>query len=696
MRHTNKLSDLAQVHGASVQAGEIRGGIHLHGVGVVDCLRTPRQLPPISAHFGGREADLARLEDLRGHGHPGAPRLIVVSGQAGVGKTTLVLGWLGMVHGCFPDGQFFVDLRGHGPHGRVEPEEALEQLLHAWGAVDVPSGLANRVAQWRTLTSDLRAAVFVDDALHPAQVRPLIPGSADCLLVVTSRRQLPGLVRDGARSHQLDVLGQEAAVELLYRAGGGERVARERQAALSVVERCGRLPLAVCLAAGYLAVRPWESAAALAERLSEEGAVLDPLVDDEGAVRRAFDASYRLLSTKCASVYRALGLLPASAFEPAMVGAAAGIPTTEAEIALGVLVDASLVARLRCGAYRAHVLVRAHARERALVEEPWRESLLDRFLGWCLAMATEADRIVTPSHHASRACAHSLPSVSGFADEGQAVRWLDRRQDVLMEAVRLAGATGRYRVCWQLVDALHPLFARLRPALIWVEAHEIGRDAAERDGDTFGQVRMLTSGGAALRNAGLHEETAEWYGAAYTLACQRNDRRQQAQALQGLGNTYLWLGEYAAATERLRDALALREASGDRRGAALSQVSLAEVAIETREYTRAMALLAAARVRLAEVRDAYDAARALALLGRATGLGGDRRAGERRLRRALREFGATGAAPWQARVWELLGEVAQHHGAPAEAAARYERSRDLYESVSARDTERLSGRLRSL
>ncbi|WP_170970663.1 tetratricopeptide repeat protein [Streptomyces zhaozhouensis] len=701
MRHTNKLSDLARVQGSSVQAGAIHGGVHVHPAHrgkTADQVPRPRQLPGVTAHLVDRKADLARLDALRVQGHPGAPRLIVVSGQPGVGKTTLALGWLDTVAGLFPDGQLFVDLGGHGPRGPVAPEEVLAGFLRALGVADVLPGLADREAQWRTLTSSLRLAVLLDDALTPAEVRPLIPGSADCLLVVTSRRQLPGLVRHGAQSHQLDALAPEAALELLCRAGGGQRVARERRAARDVVERCGRLPLAVCLAAGYLAVRPWEWVASLAERLSDEGAVFEPPVDGECSLRRALDASRRRLPPRAAAVHRLLGLLPAAGLDVSAVAAAADGTLPEAEGALAELADASLVARLECGAYRAHDLVRAHARELALAEEPawWRESVLDRFLGWCLAMATEADRVVTPSHCVARGLPHRPPVDPGFVGEEQAVRWLDRRRDVLMTAVREAAAAGRDRVCWQLVDALHPLFARLRPPGLWVEAHRIGLEAARRDGDAFGLVRMLTSGGAALRDAGRHRETAEWYGEAYALARQEGDRHQQAQALQGLGNSHLWLGEHAAATERLREALALREAIGDRRGAALSRVSLAEVAVAEHEYARAVVLLADARARLAEAGDAYDAARALALLGRATGLGGDRAAGERRLWEALDEFGTTGAVPWQARVWELLGEVAQHHGETAEAVPRYERSREHYAPVSARDAARLTERLRSL
>ncbi|MDT0268018.1 tetratricopeptide repeat protein [Streptomyces sp. DSM 44915] len=700
--HTNALSDSAQVWGANVQAREIHGGIHLHGLpdAAPRGAPTPRQLPATSAHFVGRDADLSELDDNRAAHRPGAPQLIVVSGPPGVGKSTLVARWLGGIAQEFPDGQLFADLGGHGPEGLADPGDVLGRFLRSLGAASVPGGLAEKAALWRSLTSTVRLAILLDDAFTAAQVRPLLPGSASCLVVVTSRRRLTGLALEGAVSHQLGALDPDTAMELLSRGGGGARVADDRQAARNVVDLCARLPLAICLAAAHLAVRPKKPLATMAEHLSDGGTLFDTLTaDGEGAVRAALDASYRSLPTEAAALYRVLGLLPATSLEGGLIAALAEPAGPRAARGVDALLEASLLEQLlEDDTYRFHDLVRAHARERADAESPPedRELVLRRFVGWCLARADAADQLITPSHHVPRDPRQPTPDPAGFRTAREALAWLTRQLGSLMAAVRHCAAAGWHTECWQLVDAMHPVFTRLRPTEQRIEAHELGAAAARADGADWGLGRMLTSGGAAFRDAGRHQEAARWYQEALTLAVDSGDQRQRAQAYQGLGNARLRLGELPAARDLLERALALRAEIGYQRGVALSRVSLAEVAMAEQGHDQAVALLGQARRELLAVRDAHDAARALALLGFAHGQLGERRAAEEALWQALGEFEAVGSAPWRARTWEMLGQVAERHGATEEAAQRYERSRTLYEPLSVRDTDRLTERLAAL
>ncbi|KAB8172828.1 AAA family ATPase [Streptomyces sp. 3MP-14] len=702
VHHTNALSDSAQVLGPSVQARDIHGGIHLHGLParLGDRPPVPRQLPLYSANFVGREAELRALEECRASAPGGSPRLLVVSGPPGIGKTTLVTRWLAQVADEFVDGQLFADLGAYGPAGPVSPAEVLEHFLRAMGATSVPEGLAERSALWRSMTTDCRLAVLLDDGLSAAQVRPLLPASGNCLVVTTSRRQLTGLLMDGAVIHQLEALDPDAALELLARGGGGARVRENAVAARDVVRLCAYLPLAVSLAAAHLAVRPRQPLSAMAEQLADDQALFDALtVDGEDAIRAALDASYRLLSDEARALYRAAGLLPVARLDLPMVASAVGGTVAHTGPALDRLVESNLLHHLGGDVYRFHDLVRSHARERALAEEdqPERELLLRRFAEWCLAMTATAQRVLTPHHvDPEREHLHPPTALVPFTTREAALAWLGAERGTLMGVVRSSFEAGWFDLCWQLVDAMLPFFYRFRPTQEWIEAHELGAEAARRIGHRQGLSRMLITGGGGLRNAGRYEESARWYKEAAEVARANGDRLQRARALHGLGNTWIWLERLPEAREMLRGALEERAAVGYRRGVALSRVSLGEIAIRLGEYGEAMRELAEARASLEEMRETYDAARALALLGLATGLHGDRDAGEARLREAMGEFERAGSRHWQARAWEMLGEVAQTDGDRAEAGRRYRHSLSLYTPLSGRDADRLEERLAKL
>lgn len=704
VHHTNSLSDSAQVGGPSVQARDIHGGIHIHGPSspapAPPRSRVPRQLPPYSRNFVGREADLRILEESRAFSSAGSPRLVVVSGPPGVGKTTLATRWLAEIADDFADGQLFADLGAYGPAGPVASSEVLERFLRAVGAASVPEGLAERSALWRSLTTDARLAVLLDDGLSAAQVRPLLPASDGCLVVTTSRRQLTGLAMEGAAMHQLAALDPDAALELLSRGGGGARVAEDAVAARDVVRLCAYLPLAVSLAAAHLAVRPRQSLTAMADQLADDQGLFDALtVDGEDAIRAALDASYRLLPDDARALYRAAGLLPVTRLDRAMVASAVGWPPGPTGASLERLVESNLLHHLGGDAYRFHDLVRSHAGERARAEEAasFGELVLRRFAEWCLAAAVSARQVLMPHHdHPGHTHLHPPTTVVPFTTKEAALAWLAAERGTLMGTVRSSFEAGWYDLCWQLVDAMVPFFYRFRPAEEWVEAHELGAEAARRIGHRQGLGRMLMTGGGGLRNAGRHEESARWYEEAAEVMLANGDRLQHARALQGLGGTLIWLDRLPEAREMLRRALEEWDDIAYRRGVALSRVSLAEIAIRLRDFREAMRETSSARASLVELREDHDAARALALYGLAAGLGGDREAGEARLREAMGEFERGGSRHWQARVWEMLGQVAQADGDRSAAEEHYRHSLSLYTPLSGRDADRLEGRLAEL
>ncbi|MGW7517394.1 tetratricopeptide repeat protein [Streptomyces sp. NPDC054796] len=650
----------------------------------------------------GREDDLRILNGIRERRTRDAPQLITVTGAAGVGKTTLVVRWLGSLADSFPDGQLYANFRASTlSPGSQSPDEVLSHFLRSVGAAPpFPDRSADRIALWRTWTADARLAILLDGAVTAAQVRPLLPSSPDSLVVVTSRQRLTGLLVEGAVLHHVRPLQAGHAVELLSLTGGGDRVTGAPEAARRVVDLCDRLPLAICVAGARLATRPSWSVGTLADALSRGSGPLETLrVEGRPAVRLALDESYRGLPREVARTYRCLGMLPSACYSAHMTAAACRIRLAVAEGHLDTLVEASLLEDSGHDSYTFHDLVRAHARDRSGSEdsEEERRSRLLRFAGWCLTTATAAEALLAPSHrNLARTPAEPPSEPVAFEGEKAALAWLEAHSAMLMDLVRECSAQGWHELTWQLVDALWPMWHRLRPVPMWVEAHDLGLRAAREAADRVAEGRMLTSGAIGLRHAGRLAEAADWHGKALRIAREDNDPRQQAQALNGLGTTHLERGDYGRAESCFAEAYELRLAVGYTRGAALSLLRLGETALALEDFPRAVGLFTRAHADLTAEGDTHDAARALALLGRAKCGAGDTADGEPLLRRALEAFRAAGSRHWEARAWELLGQCAEQREDGLEARDRYGRSRALYEKISPADTERISGRLRRL
>lgn len=676
----------------------------------------PRQLPPVTARFIGRQTDRQALDDLRARRPEHAPQVLVISGLAGVGKTTLATHWLHELADDFPDGQLYADLGGQtadGERGPASPSVVLEAFLVALGASSVPAGIAQRSALWRSTTSGLRLAVLLDSAFTAAQVRPLLLGTPTGLTVVTSRSNLTGLQADGASVYRLAGLPAESAVELLA-VGGGTRVAREPTAAREVVRLCGHLPLTVALASAQLAMRPHRSVSALAGSLSHGRGAVDTLrVDGEAVMRTALDMSYDVLPDTSRVLYRRLGLLPADRHDFALLTALAEDAEDgedreiwrdtgyAAEVAVHALVEANLLEETGPATCRFHDLVQPHARRLGEELEPpgLRERTLRRFIDWCLSTAASAEHILTPGHRLPNQDL-STEAVSPTPLDGpeEALAWLDTYRNGLMGAVRHSARAGWYSSCWHLVDRIWPLFLRFRPSEMWIEAHRLGLEAARRDGSRQGEGRILTSGAIGLRDAGQYPEAAEWYRQALELATADHDVRQQAQAISGLGHVSLLSQRLDEARAHFERALRLRESIGYRRGAALSRRRLGETALAGGDLATAYEHLRRAGTELDSLGETYEAARVMALLGHVLDRRGDHVEGVRLLWENLARFrsGNARSEHWEARCLEWLGRAAESRGDRAESLRRYEAARDLFRRLSPEDAQRLDGRLRQL
>jgi hypothetical protein len=332
----------------------------------------PAQLPAGVSGFTGRDAELAQLDDVLDGTAESA--ISAVSGTAGVGKTALCLRWAHRCRDRFPDGQLYVDLRGYDPAQPLTPEQALARLLTAVGVAtrDIPPDVEPMAARYRTEVDGRRMLILLDNAASEEQVRSLLPGTPSCVVVVTSRDQLAGLVAvPGAHRLDLDLLPMADAVDLLRRLIG-PRVEAEPAAATTLAEQCARLPLALRVAAELAISRPANALRDLVVDLGDHQrrlTLLDAGGDPRAAVAAVFSWSIRHLPPDLVRVFRLVGLHPGADFDAYSAAALAGIDPERARGALGLLARAHLLQRTNAGRFTAHGLLRAYATHLATVED---------------------------------------------------------------------------------------------------------------------------------------------------------------------------------------------------------------------------------------------------------------------------------------------------------------------------------------
>ena len=441
----------------------------------------PRQLPAMVAGFVGRAAELTALDSLlEESADAGTVMISVVGGTAGVGKTSLAVRWAHTVAGQFPDGQLYVDLRGFDPSGSpMTSAEAVRGFLDAFEVPPerVPVSLDAQAALYRTLLAGRRVLVVADNARDAEQVRPLLPGSVGCVVVVTSRNRLTSLISaEGARPLTLNLLTCEEAGQLLSRRVGASRVAAEPQAAEKIIALCTRLPLALSIVAARAAAHPGFSLETLAAELRD--APCAPLGALDGGdrvtdMRAVFHWSYRQLSSSAARLFRLLGLHGGPDVTALAAASLAGLPQQAVRPLLTELTLAHMVTEHVAGRFALHDLLRAYAAEHANISnaDDERQAAVRRMLDHYLHSAYNAAIWLHP-----RASPITLaPPVPGvvpqqLADDTAALAWFEAEYPVLLRTIKLSADTGQTVHAWQLPWTLTEFFAR-RPLCQAVVRH---------------------------------------------------------------------------------------------------------------------------------------------------------------------------------------------------------------------------------
>lgn len=685
--HVNELD--GTVLGSAVQARDIHGGIHLHQA--VTPLPRPTQLPAGSVLVNRGEA-LALLDDIgSGHGGMGVPNVAVVSGPAGIGKTAVALHWSHRERGEFPDGQLFADLRGHAADAPVQPAEVLGRFIRAFGIAPerIPGDLAERAALYQSLVSGRRLVIVLDDAFSAAQVSPLLPASADSVAIVTSRFRLAGLLVRGARGVQLDQLSTDAALTLLRRTVGEDRVHREPGAAGELVELCARLPLALCVAAARLATRPHWPLSEMVEALAHERQRLSELsVEDDMTIQAALTLSYHGLPPQAARVYRLLGLFPGTTFDSWAAAATVMIPRVQVRRLLEVLTDANLLDDVPGGGYRFHDLTRLHARELAEREESakTRDETVRGALDWFLYTAWSASRTAMPYRRVPhQVVVHEPDDPRVFADPMEALDWLECEFDNLRSAGRVAFERELFPTTWQLVDAIWPLFLHRGHHAERLEVDRLGLAAARACSDSMAEAKMLNRTGLALRALGRLDEAAEDFRGALEIWSRMGDRPRMAGSLRRLGLLEMDRGRAGEAVVLFEEALDGYRAVGGARKIALVLCDLGNALAERGRAEEAVARLLEARRLLATEPDRYNRARVLILLGKVRA-GGPAPAADL-LEEGLEEMRRIGSGTGEAQALQAMGDLALESLGRDDARCLYEEARRILARSGARSRQ---------
>jgi tetratricopeptide (TPR) repeat protein/transcriptional regulator with XRE-family HTH domain len=538
----------------------------------------PAQLPADVASFVGRTDQLRRLTKLLDGGdRPATVVISAIAGTAGVGKTALAVHWAHQSLDRFPDGQLYVNLRGFDPAGTATtPAEAVRSFLDALNvpAQRVPAGLDAQTALYRSLLADRRMLVVLDNARDADQVRPLLPGTPGCLVLVTSRDQLTGLVAGaGAVPLPLDLLNPDEAHDLLARRVGMDRIAAEPAAVEEIIERCARLPLALAIVAARAATAPGLALAALAAEVRHLHDRLDSLATgDPGTdVRSVFSWSYQQLSSPAARLFRLLGVHPGPDFSTSAAASLAGLPAERVRPLLTELVRAHLLTERVPGRYALHDLLRAYAGEVAVSGEPEadRQAAVRRLLDHYLQSVHRGAIVLDPARDAIELIAPVADvTVDDLGSAGAATEWCTAEYPVLTAAVRLAVDAGLERHAWQLVWSIARFVERHRDFRDVVALHRVALQAAQRLGDLAAQGYSHLRRGRMFTVLEEHDDARAHLEHALEVYRQLGDDTSQAHVHLGLGGMLERQGRYREALHEAEQALARFEAGGHRGGQA--------------------------------------------------------------------------------------------------------------------------------
>lgn len=585
-------------------------------------------LPYDVQDFTGRHAETEALLSMADRPGP-AVRLFAVDGMGGSGKTALAVHVAHALRAKYPEAQLFVDLHGYSPgNAPLTPGEALGALLRSLGVPGehVPEETTARKALWRTVTEKRRLLLILDNAVDTRQIRPLLPVSADALVLVTSRNRLADL--DGGASLATSRMSRSDCRALLTRCVDRERTEAEPEAVDALIELCGHLPLALRIAASRLRARAQWRVQDLVDRLSDEQCQLDELESGDRSVSATIALSVRALAPDHQMLLRQLGAHPGTDFGVGSVAALAGVTRPRADRSLDVLLDAHLLEQQSADRYSFHSLVRSYvhqlAAEAQFTDE--RERALHRLLDDYVTTSRAAADILQPGRRdIPLGLPADAPGHQSPRDETAALDWFDTERINLVRSVHLAQRMGLDRHVVMLARDIGNFLQQRGFLSVLLEMDTIAVEAARRVGDKLLERSALISLSAPCWHMGLHRWALQVLEQALDLAVAENDPADEALIVSRMGSQRSNLGDFTDGVKHKARALRLHERLHDQRGVCWALIGMSSALVslgrhETASTCAARALSLAktlgdadaeimAQVNLANVcngRDAHD------------------------------------------------------------------------------------------
>jgi DNA-binding SARP family transcriptional activator/tetratricopeptide (TPR) repeat protein len=673
---------------------------------------SPAQLPPEPAGFVGRAAELDWLHALlpgaspeRGR-VPQASSIALITGTAGVGKTTLAIRFARQACQLFPDGQLYVNLRGFDPASApMQPATALLWFFDALGvpAANVPSAIEAQSALLRTLLDGKHMLLLLDNAHDADQVRPLLPGSPGCMVLVTSRSQLTGLVVEGARPVPLDVLEAREATELVASRLGAERTEAESAAVAAIVEHSAGLPLALSVTCARAVASPALRLADLAAELADTRGRLDALRTGEETtdLRAVFSWSADKLSDQAARMFRMLGLHYGPDISAAAAASLAAITLAEARTALAELTRASLLTEDAAGRFGCHDLLRAYAAElaAATLNTAERDLARRRALDHYVRTAHAATARLYPARGQVPLPAPLDGAVaeefSGAQAYETALAWFAAEHRVLRNVIEQAAARRQDEYCWKLAWDWAPLLKRRGRLHELLAVQRTAALAAGRLGDRDALAHVHYELGHVSGRLGDYRSADEHLRQALDLFTDLDDRASVAQARHGLGQMFNQQNRYDEALDHAVEGLRLRRSLGDSAAVAYSENAVGWILAHLGQPDAALWYCRRALEMHGESGSRTGIADTLDSMAYAHGQLGDYQQAIAHYERAIEMYKLLGDPQGEATSRLHRGDVQLAAGQPDAARRSWEQALALLAQVPGADTTEASGRLRS-
>ncbi|WP_433530552.1 BTAD domain-containing putative transcriptional regulator [Micromonospora sp. CA-263727] len=646
-------------------------------------------LPRPVADFVGRDDVVERLIAKSRSADGSQPVVHLIDGMAGSGKTTLAVHVARRLMPRHPDGQLFIDLRGHEDGNLVEPASALVVLLRQLGvpAARIPIDMEERRGLWRRELSSRRVVIVLDNAADSRQVIPLLPVASCSVVLVTSRRRLVDL--DVGPPESLSVLSAEEGLRLLAASAGAERVHAEPESAAEIVRRCGHLPLAIRLVGSRLAHRRNRRLADLAQRLAVADSGLATFGMGGQSVASAFGASYEPLSDLTKRVFRLLGLHTGH-YDVAMVAAMAGLSHAKAGQVLDDLIDRHLVEESADGRYRMHDLVRQYAREKCHETDSFElrqaalASLFDIVLHLSIRAAETLNQIVDVREDIGTVEPERPDLVLG--PDAVDVDWLERERSNLGLLIEMAAENGLHAYTWRMARVLWRFFYVRGYFEDILRTHELGLVAAERSGNRPAMCSMNNYLASALTKTGSYRRAIKCLDAALVIAQESNDKLAVAKIQGNLSVVYWAKGDLEQAAtlgaEALRD-LPVKHISRVR-------INLPNLGLALASLGRYHEALRAHRLHLFWARlegDRYQIANAFSHIAAVRVRTGEHQHALRLLRSAMVLYDRTGHRYGEVDTRNVMGIAYRNAGRLEQARQQHELALELIDDSAERQAE---------